>query len=110
MAALFPKTAFTATLSAKADLVVNATPLGRSRRDRSPAPVSWPGSRLAFDLVYGRRTAFLRQAQNRGSRALDGTAMLVFQALRSWEFWFGALNRERRAGWEKRLMEKFPCV
>ena len=65
---------------------------------------------LAVDLVYGRHTAFLRQAQGLGARTLDGTSMLVFQAMRSWEFWFGPLDSKRRALWQKRLMEKLLCA
>lgn len=110
MAALFPETAFTAARPAAAEIAVNATPLGHARGDRSPAPASWPGCRLAFDLVYGRRTAFLRQAQDLGARTLDGTAMLVFQALRSWGFWFGPPDRRHRILWKKRILEKLPCA
>ncbi len=107
MAALFPRTAFRSARPAAAELAVNATPLGRFPHDRSPAPASWPGCQLAFDLVYGRRTAFLRQAQGLGAQTIDGTSMLVFQALRSWEFWFGPLGAERRGLWKKRLMRKW---
>ena len=66
-----------------ADLHVNATPLGMAGfPDASPA-LELPGCRLAFDLVYGRVTPFMRQAP----WAVDGSAMLVYQALRAWELW-----------------------
>jgi shikimate dehydrogenase len=110
MAASFPHTAFTAGRPAAADLVVNATPLGLPGfPDRSPAPMGWSGCGLALDLVYGRRTAFQRQAGSRGARVLGGSSMLVSQALRSWEFWFGPLGEVRRAGLKCRLLEGLAC-
>lgn len=83
---------------AAAELWVNATPLGmKGFPRRSPAPRGMPAPRLAFDLVYGRKTPFLREAKRLGARTLDGTSMLVFQALRAWELWTGRLTgRERK--------------
>jgi shikimate dehydrogenase len=110
MIASFPDTAFSAGRPLAADLAVNATPLGLPRLpDRSPAPPEWPGCGLALDLVYGRRTPFQRQAQRLGARVLGGSSMLVSQALRSWEFWFGPLGAPRRATLKRRLMEILPC-
>ena len=110
MAASFPSTVFTAGRPAAVDLAVNATPLGLlGLPDRSPAAPDWPGCGLALDLVYGRRTAFQRQAQRLGARVLGGSGMLVSQALRSWEFWFGPLGAPRRATLKNRLLERLPC-
>ena len=69
--------------------------------DRSPARKSLPSPECAVDLVYGRRTAFQRDAAARGARVSDGSAMLVYQALRAWEYWdkpLGASRREALAG------------
>ena len=52
---------------------------------------------FAFDLVYGRDTAFLREAGKTGAKTLEGSSMLVFQALRGWEFWFKPLGAGKRA-------------
>jgi len=94
---LFPKTAFRASLPARAEIWINATPLGmQGFPERSPALRGMPGCELAFDLVYGRRTPFLRQAASMGARAVDGLGMLVFQALRTWEFWFGSMRAAGR--------------
>lgn len=111
MAASFPGTVFAAAEAAAADIAINTTPLGLAGfPDRSPAPADWAGCGLAFDLVYGRCSAFQRQAQRLGAATLDGGAMLVFQALRSWEFWFGPLGAPRRAALKDRLLEKLPCA
>ncbi len=111
MAANFPGTVFTTGRPVAADLAVNATPLGLpGLPDRSPAASDWPGCGLALDLVYGRGTAFQRQARRLGARVLGGSNMLVCQALRSWEFWFGPLGALRRAALKCRLVESLPCL
>jgi len=111
MAGHFPRTEFRAGRPAAADLAVNATPLGLPGfPDRSPAPADWAGCGLAFDLVYGRGTAFQRQARRLGARVLGGSGMLVFQALRSWEFWLGPLGAKRRAACKESLLERLPCA
>ena len=98
----FPRTRFTAGAPAAARIWVNATPLGmKGFPDRSPAPERLPAPEAAVDLVYGRRTPFLRDAAARGARVESGAAMLVYQALRAWEFWdrpLGAARREALAG------------
>ncbi|MBI5241164.1 MAG: shikimate dehydrogenase [Elusimicrobia bacterium] len=110
MARSFPRTVFAAGRPGAADLAVNATPLGMSGfPDRSPAPAGWSGCGLAMDLVYGRRTAFQRQALARGARVLGGSGMLAAQALRSWEFWFKPFSEGRRAELKRRLLERLPC-
>ena len=93
----FLKTAFSEGAAVPADIWVNATPLGmKGFPDRSPAPKNIPAPESAIDLVYGRRTAFQRAAAARGALVLDGSAMLVFQALRAWEFWDKPLSARRR--------------
>ncbi|MEK7381953.1 MAG: shikimate dehydrogenase [Elusimicrobiota bacterium] len=98
----FPRTRFSAGACAPAEIWVNATPLGmKGFPDRSPAPKFLPSPEAAVDLVYGRRTAFQRDAAARDARVVDGAPMLVFQALRAWESWdrpFGAARRAKLAG------------
>ena len=98
----FPRTKFSSGAAVAADIWVNATPLGmKGFPDRSPAPEGLASPALAIDLVYGRRTAFQRDAASRGARVSDGAAMLVHQALRAWEYWdkpLGARRREALAG------------
>lgn len=75
------------------DLVINATAAGLT--DESPlsaqaaANVFVPGS-FAYDMVYGKTTAFMRQALQRGARVSDGLGMLVEQAADAFLLWRGA--------------------
>ncbi len=93
---------------AGAALQVNATPLGmRGSSRRSPAPASsWDGCELAFDLVYGNDTPFLRAARSRGVPAIDGLSMLVSQALRAWELWTRPLGRARRKSLKRAIIKE----
>ncbi|MEE8424523.1 MAG: shikimate dehydrogenase [Elusimicrobiota bacterium] len=90
------RTRFEAGGSRSAALWVNATPLGmKGFPDKAPFK-GRARCELAFDLVYGRRTAFLKKAAASGAQAVGGMSMLVYQALRSWEFWFKPLGAARR--------------
>ena len=76
----------------EAVLVVNATPLGMDHLpSTSPLPPGvelWPPT-VAFDLIYGRETSFLREAAARGCPTLDGLEMLVQQGAESFRLWTG---------------------
>jgi shikimate dehydrogenase len=70
------------TVVAKADIVVNATPLGMDGDNSLPA---WAdaisGEHKVMDLVYSPpETALLRRARERGASATNGLGMLVQQA------------------------------
>lgn len=69
------------------DLVINATSAGLAG-EASPLPLLKPGA-LAYELVYGRETAFLAAARAAGARACDGLGMLVEQAAESFFLWRG---------------------
>lgn len=71
-----------------ATLVVNCTPLEGAD---SPAPVDRiPRAALVLDLVYGPEvTPWVRAARRAGLSACDGLGLLVHQARRSLERWFG---------------------
>ncbi len=75
-------------------LYVNATALGMNgfpEFDFLPQKVT--SGALAFDLVYRpHNTSFLKQARARGLRTVGGLDMLVWQALKTWELWFGATS------------------
>ncbi len=75
------------------ELVINATAAGLS--DESPlaeqavANIFTPSS-FAYDMVYGKTTAFMKQALQRGARISDGLGMLVEQAADAFLLWRGA--------------------
>ncbi|UPT73823.1 MAG: shikimate dehydrogenase [Elusimicrobiota bacterium] len=107
LAAAFPRTAFSAGRPNQADIWINATPLGqKGRPDLSPADAAPGAPAAAVDLVYGRRTPFQRQAAALGARVQDGGAMLVYQALRAWEFWDKPLGPARRARLAETLIKE----
>jgi shikimate dehydrogenase len=71
------------------DLVVNATSAGLSG-DLPPLPrgLFRPGA-FAYEMVYGRDTAFLSMARAAGAGTSDGLGMLVEQAAESFQIWRG---------------------
>jgi shikimate dehydrogenase len=74
----------------KAELVVNATPVG-SDGESLIFPVDWitPGQ-FVFDLIYQPPvTPLLRGAREQGARAINGLTMLLFQGLAAFEIWTG---------------------
>ena len=71
------------------DIVVNATSAGLAdAMPPLPDDVFAPGA-LAYDMVYGRETPFMRFALERGAQAVDGLGMLVEQAAESFFLWRG---------------------
>ena len=74
------------------DLVINATAAGLT--DESPlsaqavANIFVPSS-FAYDMVYGKSTAFMQQALQKGARVSDGLGMLVEQAADAFLLWRG---------------------
>ncbi|MBU3540698.1 shikimate dehydrogenase [Polynucleobacter sp. UB-Tiil-W10] len=75
------------------DLVINATAAGLT--DQSPltpkavSNIFMPSS-FAYDMVYGKTTAFMQQALQRGARVSDGLGMLVEQAADAFLLWRGS--------------------
>jgi shikimate dehydrogenase len=74
------------------DLVINATAAGLS--DESPLSTQaviniFVPSSFAYDMVYGKSTAFMQQALQKGARVSDGLGMLVEQAADAFLLWRG---------------------
>ena len=72
------------------DLVINATSSGLSD-EMPPLPpgIFAPGA-LAYDMMYGRETPFMRFAREHGAAVVsDGLGMLVEQAAESFYVWRG---------------------
>jgi len=76
---------------AQADAVVNATTLGLDGGEGPPIPLAAaPRHAVVMDMVYRPvRTAFLQRAASLGLRGVDGLAMLIAQAVPSFEALFG---------------------
>lgn len=78
-----------AELAGAFDLIINATSAGLSDQTLPlSATVFAPGA-LAYDMVYGRSTPFMQQAQAAGARVADGLGMLVEQAAEAFVVWRG---------------------
>jgi len=76
-------------LTRSADLILNATPLGR--RDEMPIrPAALPRDGAVIDLVYVTGgTPLVRKARSLGLRAVDGWEVLLAQGSLSFLMWTG---------------------
>ena len=75
------------------DLLVNTTPVGTAPHvDDTPVPAeALVGGGTVYDLVYNpARTRLLRDAEAAGCRTIGGLDMLAAQAVRQFEWWWGA--------------------
>ena len=78
----------------KVDLLVNCTPvgtLGGENAGESPIDAAdMPTGGVVFDLVYNpTETAFMKLGAERGSKAVSGLGMPVYQAAESFKLWTG---------------------
>ena len=75
----------------RAGLLVNTTSLGMHGQPRLEIDVALlPGNAVVADLVYvPLQTELLAAAQARGLKTADGLGMLLHQAVRGFELWFG---------------------
>jgi shikimate dehydrogenase len=72
-----------------ADLLINATPLGR-REEMPIRPAALPRDGAVIDLVYVTGgTPLVRKARSLGLRTVDGWEILLAQGARSFEMWTG---------------------
>jgi shikimate dehydrogenase len=72
------------------DLIINATSAGLTDAPLALPPGLFAPGSLAYDMVYGKQTPFLRQAREGGAgRVADGLGMLVEQAAESFLLWRG---------------------
>jgi shikimate dehydrogenase len=72
-----------------ADVLVNATPLGR-REEMPIRPAALPNHGAVIDLVYVTGgTPLVRKARSLGLRTADGWEVLLGQGVRSFEVWTG---------------------
>ena len=80
-----------AAAAARADGIVNATPVGMAKLPGMPVPADLLRSECwVADIVYlPLETELLREARKRGCRTLDGEGMAVFQAAKAFELFTG---------------------
>ena len=71
------------------EVIINATASGLEQSEKSPfdgvSPA--PTGEFAYDMMYGRETAFMSQASANGARIADGLGMLVEQAAEAFYLW-----------------------
>jgi shikimate dehydrogenase len=84
-----------ASLLGGASVIVNASPMGMAGSALMPElileAVSQASQACVFDMVYDPlETAFLRAGSGAGARTVDGLTMLIGQAARAFELFFGA--------------------
>ncbi len=71
------------------DIVVNATSTGLTDT-LLPLPLGiFAKGALAYDMMYGRDTPFLRFAREQGAKVADGLGMLIEQAAEAFYIWRG---------------------
>jgi shikimate dehydrogenase len=78
-------------LLARADLLINTTSLGMTGQPTLPVDLSpLPRHAVVTDLVYAPlETQLLAEARARGHAIADGLGMLLHQAVRGFQLWFG---------------------
>jgi len=93
-----------------AGILVNTTTLGMVGQPRLEINLRCPASLVVADLVYAPlETGLLASARARGLRTADGLGMLLHQAVRGFQLWFGVrpeVTPELRAMVEADLLKK----
>jgi shikimate dehydrogenase len=97
-----------------AGLLVNTTTLGMAGQPPLEVKLRCPASLVVADLVYVPLvTPLLAMARERGLRTADGLGMLLHQAVRGFELWFGVkpeVTAELRALVEGDLLAHAPAA
>jgi len=73
-------------------IIVNCTPLGGwNHPDEDPLPKGfhWQAGKVYYDINYNEGNKVVKSARNAGLVAIDGSTMLVGQAIRSFDIWTG---------------------
>ena len=95
-----------------AGLLVNTTTLGMTGQPPLEINLRCPASLVVADIVYNPLvTKLLAAARERGLRTADGLGMLLHQAVRGFELWFGIrpeVTPELRAMLEADLLAHAP--
>ncbi|MFY9586564.1 MAG: shikimate dehydrogenase [Actinomycetota bacterium] len=80
------------TVAKDADVIVNATPVGREGNEVPIDASSLEDRHIVVDLIYHpEATPLVRSAREMGAKAFNGMGMLVHQAALSFEIWTGVV-------------------
>jgi shikimate dehydrogenase len=71
------------------DIVINATSAGLSDASLDLPDGIFAAASLAYEMFYGRETAFMTEARQAGTSVADGLGMLVEQAAEAFAVWRG---------------------
>lgn len=77
------------------DVVINATSAGLSDAALPIPDTVFAKDSLAYDMMYGRETPFMKQAREAGAKVADGLGMLVEQAAEAFHLWRGVRPETR---------------
>ena len=69
------------------DVIINATSASLINAELHMDPKVFHEGSLAYDMMYGKETSFIREAQSQGSKTSDGLGMLVEQAAEAFFIW-----------------------
>jgi shikimate dehydrogenase len=69
------------------DLIINATSAGINNTELGIDHKVFHDGSLAYDMMYGKETSFIKKAQSQGSKTSDGLGMLVEQAAETFFIW-----------------------
>lgn len=74
------------------DIVVNTTSVGMEKTiSETPIPLCLlEAKHTVIDIIYNpQESMLLKKARSKGCRVQNGIGMLVWQAAKAWEFWWG---------------------
>jgi shikimate dehydrogenase len=69
------------------DLIINATSVSFSNTELGIDHKVFHEGSLAYEMMYGKETSFIKEAQSQGSKTSDGLGMLVEQAAEAFFIW-----------------------
>ncbi|QDC51570.1 shikimate dehydrogenase [Candidatus Methylopumilus universalis] len=69
------------------DLIINATSANFNNAELGIDHKVFHESSLAYDMMYGKETSYMKHAKSQGSRVSDGLGMLVEQAAEAFFIW-----------------------
>jgi shikimate dehydrogenase len=69
------------------DIIINATSASLNNAELGIDHKVFHEASLAYEMMYGKETSFIREAQSQGSKTSDGLGMLVEQAAEAFFIW-----------------------